>query len=74
MVDGVTGFTVDPKDHQLYAERILQLLMDPALAKKMGKAARERVVTKFSTEMVVERNIEYYEEIRIARIKTDFAD
>ncbi len=63
MVDGETGFTVDPKDHQLYAERILQLLMDPVLAKKMGKAAREQVVAKFSTEVVVERNIEYFRKV-----------
>jgi glycosyltransferase involved in cell wall biosynthesis len=61
MIDGVTGFTVDPKDHQLYAERILQLLMDPALAKQMGKAAREQVVAKFSAEVVVERNVGFYD-------------
>ncbi|CAM4153903.1 glycosyltransferase family 4 protein [Gillisia hiemivivida] len=60
MIDGETGFTVDPKNHQEYADRILQLLMDPALATKMGTAARKRVVAKFSTEVVVERNIEFY--------------
>lgn len=60
MIDGKTGFTVNPKNHQEYADRILQLLMHPALAKKMGTAARERVVAKFSTEVVVERNIEFY--------------
>ncbi len=61
-VIGVTGFTVDPKDHQLYAERIFHLLMDPVLAKKMGKAVREQVVAKFSTE-VVERNVEYFKKV-----------
>jgi glycosyltransferase involved in cell wall biosynthesis len=65
MIDGVTGFTVNPKDHQKYAGKILQLLDDPVLAEKMGKAAREQVVAKFSTGVVVERNIEYYEKIRI---------
>ncbi len=63
MIDGETGFTVDPKDHQFYAERILQLLNDSALAKKMGKAARERVLAKFSSEVVVERNIEYFRKV-----------
>jgi glycosyltransferase involved in cell wall biosynthesis len=63
MIDGVTGFTVDPKDHQLYAVRILQLMMDPSLAKQMGKAAREQVVAKFSAEVVVERNIGYFEKV-----------
>ncbi|MGM1056442.1 MAG: glycosyltransferase family 4 protein [Bacteroidota bacterium] len=65
MIDGVTGFTVDPKDHHLYAEKILQLLNDSALAKKMGKAARERVLAKFSTEVVVEENIRFYEKTTV---------
>ena len=61
MVDGETGFTVDPKDHKTNAEKILQLLNDPELAEKMGKAARQRVLEKFSTEVVVERNVKFYE-------------
>ncbi len=60
MIDGVTGFTVDPKDHHEYAGKVLKLLNDPELAGKMGKAAREQVVAKFSTEVVVDRNIEFY--------------
>lgn len=65
MIDGETGFTVDPKDHGLYAEKILQLMNDPALAEEMGKAARKQVVKKFSTEVVVEENIRFYEAIVI---------
>ena len=61
MIDGETSFTVDPKDHDTYAEKILQLLKDPALAVKMGKAARQRILEKFSTEVVVEQNIKFYE-------------
>jgi len=63
MIDGVTGFTVDPKDHQKYAGKILQLLDDHLLAGKMGKAAREQVVARFSTGVVVERNIGYFEKV-----------
>tara|TARA_R100000935_G_scaffold56463_1_gene88033 strand:- start:1462 stop:2613 length:1152 start_codon:yes stop_codon:yes gene_type:complete len=63
MIGGITGFTVYPKDHQIYAEKVLQLMNDPELAKKMGKAAREQVVAKFSTEVVVERNIEFYRRV-----------
>ena len=63
MVNEKTGFTVDPKDHSLYAERILQLLLDLGLSEKMGKAARKRVIDKFSTEVVVEQNIGYYESV-----------
>jgi len=60
MINGLTGFTADPKDHQKYAGKVLQLLNDPALALKLGKAAREQVVAKFSSEVVVEQNIEFY--------------
>ncbi|AVR43819.1 glycosyltransferase family 1 protein [Christiangramia fulva] len=63
MIDGETGFTVDPRDHQLYAEKILQLLKDKNLAGNMGKAARKRVEEKFSTEVVAEKNIRFYEEV-----------
>jgi len=60
MINGLTGFTVDPKDHHEYAGKVLQLLNEPALALKMGKAAREQVVAKFSAGVVVERNIGFY--------------
>jgi glycosyltransferase involved in cell wall biosynthesis len=63
MINGLTGFAVDPKEHQEYAGKVLQLLNDPALALKMGKAAREQVVANFSSEVVVRRNIEFYEGI-----------
>ncbi len=63
MINGLTGFTVDPKDHQKYAGKVLQLLNDHVLAEKMGKAAREQVVAKFSNSVVVEKNIGFYEKV-----------
>ncbi|WP_424494753.1 glycosyltransferase family 4 protein [Salinimicrobium sp. GXAS 041] len=63
MVDGETGFTEDPTNHAAYAEKILRFLNNPDLAQQMGKAAREQVVRKFSTEVVVEQNIKLYEEV-----------
>ncbi|TVZ25589.1 glycosyltransferase involved in cell wall biosynthesis [Gillisia sp. Hel_I_86] len=63
MIDGITGFTVDPKEHQEYARKVLQLLENPKLAKEMGKSARQQVVAKFSTQVVVERNIEFYKSV-----------
>lgn len=71
MIDGKTGFTVDPKDHQLYTEKILQLINDSALAEKMGKAAREKVVREFSAEVVVERNLEFFEKVVSGRRSVD---
>jgi L-malate glycosyltransferase len=63
MIDGKTGYIVDPRDHKLYASRILDLLEDSKLSKRMGKAARELVVRKFSSKVVAEQNIRFYQEL-----------
>ena len=63
MINGQTGFTENPEDHKAYAEKILKLLKDPFLCQKMGKAAREQILEKFSTEVVAEKNIEFYKRI-----------
>jgi glycosyltransferase involved in cell wall biosynthesis len=60
MVDGLTGFTVDPKNHEEYAERTLQLLADKELRKNMGKAARERIITHFSAAVIAKKNLDFY--------------
>jgi len=63
MRNGETGFTEDPRDHFAYAGKVLQLLDNPDLAERMGKAARQQVVEKFSTEVVVKQNISFFENI-----------
>jgi glycosyltransferase involved in cell wall biosynthesis len=63
MTNGETGFTEDPKDHFAYAGKVLQLLDNPDLAERMGKAARQQVIEKFSTEVVVKQNISFFENI-----------
>lgn len=63
MVNGKTGFTEDPKDHTAYAGKILKLLNDPAMAAEMGKAARVQVVTHFSTDVVTQKNINFYKSL-----------
>lgn len=63
MLNGKTGFTVDPKNHHLYAEKIVQLMKDSKLANEMGRAARKRVVENFSNKSIVKKNIKFYEAI-----------
>lgn len=63
MVDGETGFTVDPKSHEAYADKILYLLDNPEIALKMGQAARKQVEKKFATRVVVEQNIAFYQQV-----------
>ncbi|RXJ45409.1 glycosyltransferase family 4 protein [Gelidibacter gilvus] len=63
MVDGVTGFTVDPKDHELYAENIIGLLNDSDKCVEFGKAGREHVINHFSTSIIVKKNMALYNTI-----------
>ncbi len=48
VVDGVTGFLAPPGDPSALAQRVLQLLRDPALRQRMGAAGREHVLRHFS--------------------------
>ena len=63
MVDGETGFTVHPNNHQLYADRVLALLQNAMLRKTFGINARTRVKAKFSTKVVTAENIKFYQKI-----------
>lgn len=48
--DGETGFLIPSGDSDALANAVLSLLKDENLAKKMGKAGRERVKERFSIE------------------------
>jgi phosphatidylinositol alpha-1,6-mannosyltransferase len=43
IIDGVTGFLIDPHNSAILTEKILVLLKDIALAKKMGEAGIQKV-------------------------------
>ncbi|PHQ28643.1 glycosyltransferase family 4 protein [Leeuwenhoekiella nanhaiensis] len=60
MLDGETGYTVDPKNHEKYADAVLKLLDDEELRSKMGARARKQVVGHFATAVVVKQNLEFY--------------
>jgi L-malate glycosyltransferase len=63
IIDGKNGFTVDPKDHRLFGDRIIQLLDDHDLTRNMGKAARKQVNDKFSNRVVINQNFNFYSEV-----------
>ena len=48
IVDGQSGFLVDPGDVATLRARIEALISDPALADQIGRAARQRMETQFS--------------------------
>jgi glycosyltransferase involved in cell wall biosynthesis len=52
--DGVTGYLVPPTDPQQLAARLTDLLSNPQLARRMGRAGRDRVEAEFSLDRSVE--------------------
>jgi len=58
--DGVTGFLVEPGDVSGLREAIERLLSDPALRRRMGRAARARVAERCSWEQVTAATLESY--------------
>jgi phosphatidylinositol alpha-1,6-mannosyltransferase len=55
VVDGVTGFVVDGRAADEVGDAVRRLLVDRELREHMGLAARDRAVTEFSYERLVER-------------------
>jgi phosphatidylinositol alpha-1,6-mannosyltransferase len=56
VADGRTGIVVRrPEDAREVAAAFTRLLEDPAAARRMGEAARERVVAEFSYDVLAER-------------------
>ncbi|KAA6458339.1 glycosyltransferase [Acidobacteria bacterium AB60] len=63
VVDGITGFLVDPEDHESAAMRICHLLRNPEKAMAMGRAGRERVVRHFSSNRMIRDLVTFYEHL-----------
>jgi glycosyltransferase involved in cell wall biosynthesis len=63
MVDGVTGFLTQPRDHVTMAEKLIVLLKDPALRARMGEAALARARERFTVERMVEGTSAVYERL-----------
>src|ERR1700676_642909 len=69
VVDGETGYLVDftPADPDAFtsalAGRLEQLLGDAALAARMGKAGRERVVQNFGWRAIASQTVQLYDKL-----------
>ena len=59
--DGRTGFLVAPGDDEALAERIVALLLDPALAKRIAEAGYEDARKRFSADVHSQRMQQIYE-------------
>jgi len=67
--DGRTGYLIPWREPGLYADRIGEILADPALRQRLGAVARARA-SEFSWERVASQMIELYEEL----IRADAAE
>lgn len=60
---GRTGILVPPGDTDSLARAISRVLAEPALARKLGAAGRERVLERFTPAHMAERHVTLYREL-----------
>lgn len=62
-LDGVTGFTVSPRNPDEMAAALNLLLEDPERREKMGRAARDRVVNEFGIAEMAAQTLALYRSV-----------
>lgn len=67
--DGITGFICDPDDVAAMAGRSIDLLRDPELRKRIGRAAAADVASRFCTGIIVPRYEQFYDDILSERVQ-----
>ena len=66
---GVCALTVPPGDAVALARELSRLLLDPALAARLGGAGRTRILAGFTIETMAQRTIELYESVLARRAR-----
>jgi len=67
VTDGCTGFLVPPREPQILADRICQLLDDGDMRRRMGSAGRRRIEEAFSAHRLTTDTLNFYETVLHAR-------
>jgi len=62
--NGVDGFLVHPENHVEYASKINILLSNSQTRAEFGRAAREKVIRKFSVSVVAQQSLAFYKSLR----------
>lgn len=68
VVDGETGYLINPYDTDTFADRLRRLLQDAALNQRMGQAGYERLLEMFTLQLQVQGMLTAYERA-IAQLK-----
>lgn len=58
--DGVSGLLAHPSNHTEFAEKILQVLKSPMLARSLGEAACQRAKKAFEASTVAKQSLDFY--------------
>lgn len=62
VINGETGFIIPSNDENAIVEKLEFLRSNPEIAQKMGEAGRQRALSEFSVEKMVNNTIKVYEE------------
>lgn len=71
IVDGETGFLMEPGDADTLTERMLRLIEEPELRRRLGEALAQRVRRDWSLETMVRRQMEIYDAVCAAAREED---
>lgn len=63
VIDGETGFLIEPKNPEQLADKIEYLLSHPDLAKQMGEIGKERIKKHFSLDKMVNETFQLYKNV-----------
>jgi glycosyltransferase involved in cell wall biosynthesis len=66
VTDGVTGLLVPPGNADELADALLRLISDRELRLRMGESGRERALSEFNLDAMVDRLVSVYEEVLAA--------
>lgn len=69
VVEGVTGYLIPVHDAKSLAERIITLVEQPELRKRMGEKARERAEKEFDEKVIIQRQLDQIERLVREKIK-----
>ena len=61
--NGKEGYLVNPKDHETYVNKIVEIINNKEFQSELGKAAREKIKKEFDIAVVAKKSITFYTQI-----------
>ncbi len=65
--DGINGYVVNIRDHETLAQRVIMLMQDQALCRRLGEVGRKNVVRHFNKNNMAEETLDVYREVLAGR-------